>query len=560
MSPVPRVVRNDWSSVAVPDLDIRPTHLRPALDSDPTHVRPAGGWRPTMTVSVVIPAFEGQPTLDLTLASLCHQTYPTDLLEVIVVDDGSDPPLQLPAVRPQCTTLLRVSEGWGKANALRIGVAFSTGEILHLLDADMVVFPEHVAALARWHHALPYAVTLGYKRFVDPVRHRPWPSPDEVVDAWIRGAADGLFGGSPGEPHGYQERYIAQTDQLRSADHLAFRIHVGATIALRRELYDAAGGPDPQLRFGNDTEFGYRLAQAGAVFVPEPLARSWHLGPTHVMRARGEIARCRLAFLADLVPYPRHWRRVGGTTWTVPLVELAVAVGDEPLERVRATVDTVLKGTERDVRVNLVGPWDRLEPARVPALSDPQLDLRLIAATYRGEPRVRLVTERPESAFPSPYLLELPAGCGLAPDSVQRLIEHLDQQQAGVVRVVPPGIGSGQAVGGGVKDVLFWRTAALSRARWVRGGDESLLDAVASLHGRRDMAADDVGVVDLTGFEPRELAVGIANLSGPGRRRSRLVPSTVEVEGVRSLARAAVVVAWLGGRRLRAWLAGVTRR
>ena len=97
-------------------------------------------------------------------------------------------------------------------------------------------------------------------------------------------------------------------------------------MALRREMYDAAGGPDPQLRFGNDTEFGYRLAQAGAVFVPEPLARSWHLGPTHVMRAQDEIARYRLAFLADLVPFPRHWRKVGGTAWTVPLVEVAVAV------------------------------------------------------------------------------------------------------------------------------------------------------------------------------------------------------------------------------------------
>jgi glycosyltransferase involved in cell wall biosynthesis len=539
MSPVPRVVRNDWSSVAVPNL---------------------ASWRPSLTVSVIIPAFGRQETLDLTLASLSHQTYPSDLLEVIVVDDGSDPPLQLPTVRPQRTTPLRVSEGWGKANALRIGVAHSTGEILHLLDADMVVFPEHVAALARWHHALPYAVTLGYKRFVDPARDGPWPSPDEVAEAWSKGAADGLFGGSPGEPHGYQERYIAQTDQLRSADHLTFRIHVGATVALRRELYDAAGGPDPQLRFGNDTEFGYRLAQAGAVFVPEPLARSWHLGPTHVMREPDEIARYRLAFLADLVPYPRHWRKVGGTAWTVPLVELAVAVRDEPLERVRAAVDSALKGTERDVRVNLVGPWDRLEPTRVPALTDPQLELRLIDATYRGEPRVRLVTQPPESAFPSPYLLELPAGYGLAPDAVRRLIEHADHYQVGVVRVSSPGVGNSEAAGGRGKDLLLWRTAALGRARWVRGADESLLDAVASVHGRRDAAADEIGVVDLTAFEPRELAAGIANLPGPGRRRGRLVPSTVEVEGVRSLARAAVVVARLGVRRVRGWVRDVTRR
>ena len=337
MSSPPRVIRNDWSQVAVPDLD---------------------GWRPTLTVSVVIPAFQCQPTLDLTLASLSRQTYPADLLEVIVVDDGSDPPLTLPPIRPERTKLVRVEgsgeSGWGRANALHTGVEHSSGEIIHWLDADMVAYPEHVAAQARWQHVLPYAVTLGYKRFVDPAEDGTWPSPTAVVEAWSRGAAGDLFGGNAGEPHVYVERYVAQTDQLRTADHLAFKIHVGATAALRRELYDAAGGLDTQLRLGEDTEFGYRLAQAGAVLVPEPLARSWHLGRTHVMRHQEQVTRYNRPHLADRIPYPRHWRKVGGPTWSVPLAEVVIAVADEPLERVRAAVDSVLRGTEHDVRVNLV--------------------------------------------------------------------------------------------------------------------------------------------------------------------------------------------------------------
>ena len=195
----PRVVRNDWSCLAVPPLD---------------------GWRPTLTVSVVIPSYQCQSTLDLTLAALSHQTYPAHLLEVIVVDDGSDPPLALPKLRPSRTTLLTVGDsGWGRANALAWGAAHSRGEILHWLDADMVPFPEHVAAQARWHHVLPYAVTLGYKRFVDPFPDGTWPPPQDVLTAFDRDA---------GEPHTYVERYITQTDQLRTADHLAFRIHVGA--------------------------------------------------------------------------------------------------------------------------------------------------------------------------------------------------------------------------------------------------------------------------------------------------------------------------------------------
>ena len=53
-------------------------------------------WEPHRTVSVVIPAYNAEKTLDLTLASLAAQDYPDELLEVIVVDDGSAVPYELP--------------------------------------------------------------------------------------------------------------------------------------------------------------------------------------------------------------------------------------------------------------------------------------------------------------------------------------------------------------------------------------------------------------------------------------------------------------------------------
>jgi GT2 family glycosyltransferase len=509
-----RVVRNDWSGVTVPELD---------------------GWRPTLSVSVVIPAYQCQPTLDLALAALSRQAYPAELLEVVVADDGSDPPLTLPAHRPAKTSIVRVGNGgWGRANALAWGAAHSSGEILHWLDADMVVYPEHVAAQARWQHVLPYAVTLGYKRFID--QDGPWPTADAVVQVWDRGAAADLFGGRDGEPHSYVERLINQTDQLRTGDHLVFRIHVGATAALRRELYDRAGGFDQALRLGEDTEFGYRLAQAGAVFVPEPAARSWHLGRTHVMRAQQEVTRYNRPFLADRVPMPRHWRRTGGPIFSVPLVEVVVPVGDEPLERVRGTVDSILRGSTTDVRVSLVGPWKQLDDARVRVLSDPRLDPRLIAASYRGEPRVALVGAVPESAFPVPYRLELPVGTGLAPDGLRRLVEFADVHQLGVVTLTRPS----------APPARLWRTAAVGRAEWVRGKGESLLDVVTEVYGRRDVPAAELGV---GGGEP-PAATG----------RGALVPTMVEVQGLRSLARATVVVAWLAGRRVRGWIRKRTRR
>ena len=56
---------------------------------------------PTLRVSVVVPAYGGQDKLDLALAGLAAQTYPAGLIEVIVVDNGSSPPLRLPENAPR---------------------------------------------------------------------------------------------------------------------------------------------------------------------------------------------------------------------------------------------------------------------------------------------------------------------------------------------------------------------------------------------------------------------------------------------------------------------------
>jgi hypothetical protein len=92
----------------------------------------------------------------------------------------------------------------------------------------------------------------------------------------------------------------------------------------------------------------------------------------------------------------------------------------------------------------------------------------------------------------------------------------------------------------------LWRTAAVGRAQWVRAEGETLLDTVTEVYGRRDVPAADHGLGE--GEAPARTG------------RGGLVPSMVEVEGLRSLARATIVVAWLAGRRLRGWVRTRTRR
>ncbi len=53
-------------------------------------------WKPTLRISVVIPLYNRRTMLGRTLAMLTHQTYPLDLIEVVIADDGSsDDPISM---------------------------------------------------------------------------------------------------------------------------------------------------------------------------------------------------------------------------------------------------------------------------------------------------------------------------------------------------------------------------------------------------------------------------------------------------------------------------------
>ena len=513
----PRVFRNDWGVLSPPPLE---------------------HWRPSRTVSVIVPAYNCQSKLNLALAGLSRQTYPHHLMEVVVVDDGSEPKLELPEVTPPNCRLLRVSDHsseWGRANALNIGVEHSDGEILHWLDADIIPFPEHVAAQARWHHVAPDVVTLGYKRFVQ----QGSTTPEEILARCAAGTLDTLFPPEVTAPHDYVEGLIEATDQLRQADPLMFRAHVGATSSLRRELCRAAGGLDPGLKLGEDTELGHRLVQQGAVFVPEPQAQSWHMGPSHMMTLGAQLRRHNQPFLAERMAQARWLRRTPGRIWAVPLVVAVVEAAGQPLELVRACVDRLLASDEADLRVRLVGDWGRLSQERRPILADPDLDLRLIAESYRADPRVELVTEAPVTVFPSPFLLKVPPQLGVGRATVSRLLAEADQSQAGLLRLLAPGAGSGLTP----PALELWRTAAVSRAMRHRRPGETLTEVVSEVYGSWWLTGDGVGVVDLP-----------ALLSEPPPQpvpppRSPTPDGAVPVAGLRSLIRATGHVARLAARR-----------
>lgn len=103
------------------------------------YVAPEGATWPK--VSVVIPAFNEGPMVERSIRSVARCDYPKELLEIIVVDDGSrdDTFFHIQRLRrehPELVKLVRFKGNKGKREALCAGFRAATGEVLVTIDSD----------------------------------------------------------------------------------------------------------------------------------------------------------------------------------------------------------------------------------------------------------------------------------------------------------------------------------------------------------------------------------------------------------------------------------------
>ncbi|MEN9649329.1 MAG: hypothetical protein RL094_296 [Candidatus Parcubacteria bacterium] len=104
------------------------------------------------TVTILVPVFNEERTVENTIRSLLGLNYPAEHLKIMVVDDGSKDNtwnlVQKYKDHPQI--LLHKKENGGKYTALNYGIEQSDSEFIGCLDADSFVDPEAL------NHILPY--------------------------------------------------------------------------------------------------------------------------------------------------------------------------------------------------------------------------------------------------------------------------------------------------------------------------------------------------------------------------------------------------------------------
>lgn len=195
--------------------------------------------------SVIIPTYNRRRILQKALLALGEQTYPANLYEVVVVDDGSTDgtgemvnSLQV----PYSLVYLKQERG-GPAKARNRAIEAASGELCIFIDSDIVVVSEFIEAHVMAHRRRPKVVANG------PVIHT------SDID-------------NP------------SSAQMKITDVSRAFFATGNTSVEKRYLVEAGMFDEDFIEYGwEDLELGHRLKKLGLKAVKVPEAKGFHYKP-----------------------------------------------------------------------------------------------------------------------------------------------------------------------------------------------------------------------------------------------------------------------------------------
>jgi mycofactocin system glycosyltransferase len=206
--------------------------------------------RPTPSVTVIVPVKDRAADLDDCLASLARLDYPRELVEVMVVDDGSSDGSAAVAARRSCTVLVN-GRTRGQSYSRNLAASQASGDLLAFTDSDCVVDPGWLRELV---------VPFSWSR-VSAVGGRTESFYSTTLLDRYEQAASSLDMG---------RRLLVSLDAVDT-----FYVPT-CNLLVRREVYLAAGGLREDLHVGEDVDLCWRLRARGDVLVYAPGGRVRH--------------------------------------------------------------------------------------------------------------------------------------------------------------------------------------------------------------------------------------------------------------------------------------------
>lgn len=184
-----------------------------------------------LKVSIVVPAYNEEETIEKTIDSLLSQTY--ENFDITVVDNNSKDKtgeISKKLVR----TILETRQGY--IFAVKRGIAETDGEILTICDADSIYPPDWLSVMVKTFEKKNVVAVYGTARFHDT--------------GWFTSFVSLLA---------YSTFLVVS--KLLGLDNTA-----GFNFLFRRDAYNSVGGYNENWKWGSpDIEFGKRLGSIGRV-------------------------------------------------------------------------------------------------------------------------------------------------------------------------------------------------------------------------------------------------------------------------------------------------------
>lgn len=230
------------------------------LDNKPLSSAPVTSPEPACKISVIIPTYNRSDILLKCLGALQNQTIPPQQYEVIVSDDGStDNTGQLVRqYQPAYQLHYLAQQNAGPAAARNAAMRIASGKYFLFLNDDAIAAPDLLEQHLAAHRQMGNRSVAVLGDFDFPTE---WLDHSPILQAF--GQTNLVFSYNdmlPGNLYGYMRFWTAN-------------------VSIDREVCQAIGDFDEVYKFAavEDTEWGYRLEEAGCQVLYHPAAKTTHL-------------------------------------------------------------------------------------------------------------------------------------------------------------------------------------------------------------------------------------------------------------------------------------------
>ena len=392
-------------------------------------------------VSIIIPVYNRKEILGKTLAGILHQSYPLNLIEVIIADDGSsDHPEELVAKFEPFFSIKYVSqEDLGfRASAVRnLGVSESSHENLIFLDCDMLPLPNLIESMMKWLYVSKKVILIGHRRFVSTDDF----SIDQCIETIeplidlpdINSENKIVQKGSKGVTVDWREKIYSETNQLKSAGAHVFRTFCSGNVGFSRKIWNQIGGFDEDFNHwgGEDTEFGFRAYNNGNWFIPVHEALALHQEPpggeNETDRIEGKMITHKI--LVEKCP-SRYRKYEKNRQYQIPKVSVFVPAYNCQ-DFIEEALFSVLNQSFSDFEILVTDDGGTDDTAKlVLQLAEMDSRIRFFPKTNGG---IGSACNHMLSFAKGEYALQLDGDDVLAPDTIEKMVNVLDNDSIGFV-------------------------------------------------------------------------------------------------------------------------------